>query len=394
MRAPSFRLRQCVISWLALLATPAALANVLPEDRADVLYHRYDGGGVTIDGPSVLVRKRIGDKVSIAANYYIDLVSSASIDVETSASPYEEERTQYSVSADFLNGKSTYSIGYINSEESDYVADTYFVGVSQNMFGDLTTVSFGYKRGDNEVKRNVAGVSDPNFNEEMLTQSFSVGVSQIMTRNLILSANYETITDEGFLRSPYRSVRFLTSATTQALQSEVYPNTRTSNAASIRGKYFLPYRAALDATYRYYTDSWGVRGQTGEIGYTHPLGPWTFEGRFRYYTQTKADFYRDLFPRRDFANFIARDKELSTYDSFNVGVGATYEFKVPRAPWLAKSAVSLKYDFLQVNYDDFRDARQSIGTFGAPPANPVAPGQEELYKLDANVIQVFFSVWF
>ena len=25
---------------------------MLPEDRADVLYHRYEGGGVTIDGPS------------------------------------------------------------------------------------------------------------------------------------------------------------------------------------------------------------------------------------------------------------------------------------------------------------------------------------------------------
>ena len=38
-------------SALALLARAARRAAVLPEDRADVLYHRYDGGGVTIDGP-------------------------------------------------------------------------------------------------------------------------------------------------------------------------------------------------------------------------------------------------------------------------------------------------------------------------------------------------------
>jgi Protein of unknown function (DUF3570) len=390
----AIRAKRLAITWALIALAPAAFATVLPEDRADLLYHRYDGGGVTIDGPSVLVRKSIGDKISLSANYYIDMVSSASIDVETTASPYEEERTQYSVGADILNGKSTYSLGYINSSESDYEADTYYAGVSQSMFGDLTTVSFGFKLGENVVKRNVAGVSDPDFLEEMQTRSFSVGVSQIMTRNLILTFNFETITDEGFLRSPYRSVRFLTTPTTQALQSEVYPNTRTSNAGSIRGKYFLPYRAAIDAGYRYYNDTWGVVGHTGEVGYTHPLGPWTFEAKGRYYKQVKADFYRDLFPRRDFANFIARDKELSTFNSINIGVGATYEFKIPQAPWVQRSAITAKYDYLTVNYDDFRDATKSIGSFGLVPDNPVAPGAEPLYKLNANVIQIFFSIWF
>src|SRR5690349_13466721 len=80
----------------------SSFAGVLPEDRADLLYFRYEGGGVTINGPSMLVRKSIGEHVSVEANHYIDMVSSASIDVETSASPYEDERTQSSLSADFL----------------------------------------------------------------------------------------------------------------------------------------------------------------------------------------------------------------------------------------------------------------------------------------------------
>src|SRR4051812_11932751 len=92
----------------------SAHAGILPEDRADALYFRYDGGGVTINGPSVLVRKSIGEHVSVAANHYIDMVSSASIDVQTSASPYEDERTQTSVSVDFLHGKSTYTAGWVD----------------------------------------------------------------------------------------------------------------------------------------------------------------------------------------------------------------------------------------------------------------------------------------
>src|SRR5690606_13330154 len=44
------------------MAPPPGAAAVLPDDRADVLYHRYDGGGVTIDGPSLLVRKKLKEK--------------------------------------------------------------------------------------------------------------------------------------------------------------------------------------------------------------------------------------------------------------------------------------------------------------------------------------------
>src|SRR5512134_3567539 len=84
------------------LVATATQAAVLPEDRADAMYHRYDGGGVTIDGPSLLMRKKFGEKYAFAANYYMDMVSSASIDVVTTASPYRETRTQGSLGVDVL----------------------------------------------------------------------------------------------------------------------------------------------------------------------------------------------------------------------------------------------------------------------------------------------------
>jgi hypothetical protein len=76
----------------AMLLLGGAHAGVLPDDRADILYHRYDGGGITVDGPSVLVRKKFGDNFSVAYNYYEDMISSASIDVITQASAYKEVR--------------------------------------------------------------------------------------------------------------------------------------------------------------------------------------------------------------------------------------------------------------------------------------------------------------
>ena len=388
-----------LVAFVITCLVGAANAGVLPEDRADVLYFRYDGGGVTINGPSVLVRKSIGEHVSVSANHYIDMVSSASVDVETSASPYDDERTQSSLSVDFLHGKSTYSIGYVNSDESDYKAKTMFGNVSHDMFGDLTTIGFGYKVGKNDVFRNVkiddVKVNDPTFAETMETKSFNVSLTQIITKNLIMSGQYEVITDEGFLRSPYRSVRFFIDPLSQGRQDEIYPNTRSSNAASVRAKYFLPYRAAVDAMYRFYNDTWGVIGHTGELGYVHPLNSkWIFEGRVRYYTQTKADFYSDIFPRADFANFMARDKELATYNAITAGVAATYEFKIDRFPWLAKGQLNLRYDYMTVSYDDFRDARFSLGSFGTLPDTPLAPGTEPLYELKANILQFYISAFF
>jgi hypothetical protein len=101
-------MRKEQICWLtaiiALLAMRGAMAGILPEDRVDLLYHSYDGEGVQVTGPSILVRKGIGNSFSVYGNYYVDTISSASVDVISTASPYEEERTEVSAGVDFLQG--------------------------------------------------------------------------------------------------------------------------------------------------------------------------------------------------------------------------------------------------------------------------------------------------
>jgi hypothetical protein len=263
------------------------------------------------------------------------------------------------------------------------------------MFGDLTTVSLTYKRGWNDVFRNVkladgSKVRDPTFAADTDVRGYAVGLSQILTRNLILGVNYEVITDEGFLNSPYRSVRFADTGAPRgfSLEREIYPRTHTSNAASVRLKYYLPWRAAIDTAFRGFTDTWGVNAWNLDATYTHPWQRWVFDGHVRYYQQTAADFYSDLFPRASSQNFLARDKELATYDAITVGVQATYDFTIPRVRWVQKSSVTARLEHLTINYDDFRDATVT------DPANGVLAGGEPLYKLNANVFQLFVSIWF
>ncbi|MEL7536110.1 MAG: DUF3570 domain-containing protein [Pseudomonadota bacterium] len=378
------------IVWLAMLLTTivfalgarGAEAAVLPEDRVDVLYHRYDGDDITIDGPSVLVRKKIGKNFSLDANYYVDTISSASIDVRVAASRYEEERTQYSVGATYLHNKTIMNAGFVKSDENDFEAETWFVGISQDMFGDLTTVSMSYARGNDIIR----ATGSPDFEETADRQSYSVGLTQVLTRSLIAAVQFETITDEGWLNNPYRFYRFPNETGDGFLTAqEIYPNTRTSNATAVTAKYYLPYRAAVHGRYRYYTDTFGIVAHTGEIGYTHPWGnDWIFSLALRHYTQTQADFYADLFPFQDSQNFLARDKEMSTFQNNTVTLGVVREFDNINFAGLEKGTVNLFWDFTRYTYDNFRDAT----------VQGVVPGTEPLFEFDANVARLYVSFWF
>ena len=371
----------CLISVGLLLAGYGAGAGVLPEDRTDILYHLYDGGGVQIDGPSLLIRKQVAKNVSVVGNYYVDMVSSASIDVVTTASPYREEREQFSLGMDYLHGNTTMSLGYTGSAESDFDASTYSLSISQDMFGDLTTLTLSYALGDDVVGRS----DDETFRRENSRQHYGIGVTQILTRSLITTLNFETITDEGFLNNPYRSVRYADpgSPLGYSYEPEVYPGTRTSNAVGLRARYYLPYRAAVQGEYRFFTDTWDIESHTAAISYVHPMDDWTFTVKYRWHDQSRAHFFSDLFSRSEATNFRGRDKELSPLTSQTLKLAASYEIMSDGWRFIDRGSVNFSIDLLTVDYHAFRDL-----TAGAPV------GEEPFYALDADVVQLFFSFWY
>ncbi|MGH1486815.1 MAG: DUF3570 domain-containing protein [Cellvibrionaceae bacterium] len=403
-----------VTKWLPTLllwiTASAAYAAILPEQRADILYHSYDGGGVTIDGPSVLVRKNINEKFSFSANYYVDMVTSASIDVlvRSEASSYTEERTETSIGVDYLNDRTIMGITLANSSENDYEANTFAFSLSQEFFGDLSTLTMAFILGDDTVRSS----ETDDFESTLDRKRYSIGFSQILSKKLIASFSYETVIDEGFLRNPYRSVRGTLNGTTgfitpgqqranglcenddlsqAAVGSECYPETRNSESFAVRGIYSLTPRSSIRAEYRVFSDSWGVESDNIELRYSRRFGNrWLIELRARQYNQDKgADFYRDFINFGSTGTvrptFFARDKELSQYSSQQLGLGISYTFK-SRNEFLNNSTLSFHWDHITFDYDDFRDFTEQ--------ANGFAPGEEPLYSLDADVIRVFFSAYF
>ena len=91
-----------------------------------------------------------------------------------------------------------------------------------------------------------------------------------------------------------------------------------------------------------------------------------------------------MFPRVDFQNFLARDKELSTFTSQAIRAGVAYDFGREGMGPLDRGRVSFFWDYLFIDYENFNDLR----------VTDVLPGDEPQFSLDANVIQLFISFWY
>ena len=180
-----------------------------------------------------------------------------------------------------------------------------------------------------------------------------------------------------------------------------YPNTRSSNAGSFRAKYFLPYRAALDAMYRFYTDTWGIVGHTGELGYVHPLdtascgGNWIFEGRVRYYRQDSRGFLHGHLPARRLRQLHgARQgtRDLQRHHRRRRRHLRIQDRALPLADQGPDQPALRPHDGQLRRLP--RCHASASASFGMLPEDPLPPGTEPLYKLRANIIQFYISAFF
>jgi len=348
-----------------VLATANAEAVDLPGDRADAMYHSFIGGGVVANGPAILVRKSLEDVVSLSAFNYVDMVSNASIDVVTTASPYKETRVETGVGLDYVYRDALISLTASTSREPDYIADSASIDVAQDFFGGMTTVSLGYSKGWDTVEKH----NDPSFSQPANHWQYRLGATQILTPRWLVSLNTEAIADEGYLQSPYRVARVFGAAV-----PEVDPGTRTSRAATLRVTGSVGAQGAVHAQYRYFWDTWDIRAGTEEVGYSQYVAKrWLLDGFVRHYSQSHAIFYSD-----DFASemtYMSRNRQLSTFN--DLGLGAKGSYSIVREPGRYEIKFTAAYEWMRFHYDDFTDIRTG-----------------KLYSFDANVVELFLTATF
>jgi hypothetical protein len=350
--------------WLALRRTPAAQvaapvaslvggalgtgqagAVTLPEDRAEALFHVYDGGGVTASGPALLVRKSLFDKVSLTGSYYVDMVTNASIDVITTASKFKETRTEYGLGLDYAYRDALINLSVSSSKEPDYHADGFGIDASQEVFGGMTTITLGYSRGKDEVGKK----GDVGFFDYAKHWRYRFGATQILSPRWLASANFEAVSDEGFLGSPYRAARVFGAAV-----PERNPRTRSSRSIKFGTVAEVMPRVALQGSYRYFYDTWGIKAHTIEGGASRYVGEsFLIDAYLRYYKQNHALFYSDNASAE--TTYISRNRQLSTFNSVGAGAKVTYVYR--QVPGKYEIKGHLNYEYVQYKFSDFTDIR-------------------------------------
>lgn len=338
---------------LAIMALSPTLAHsfALPADQADALYHSYDDGDLQTRGMAFAASKQFGTAWSVNGSAGNESIDNATPDILSIGTPYSDSRTEWSVGANLLTENMLLDVRYQSASEDDFDNGTMAVELSSSVFGDMTTLTLGFGRGRDELRR----IDDADFHDYADHRYYRAGLSQALSQTWNFAATYSAALDSGYLGNPYRYARIL-----GVWIPEQMPTTRSGHALTFATQHYLFDHAAVHGTYRYYWDTWAIRAHTLEASYRQDLAPrWAGEVRYRYYTQSEASFYSDNFTQE--YNYYSRDKELSDMSSHSIGMSARLRFLPPSAERLiAYGDIELSYDYITFDYSNYTDVRSGI----------------------------------
>jgi hypothetical protein len=159
-----------------------------------------------------------------------------------------------------------------------------------------------------------------------------VGLTQVISRNLVVQANYSYSMSDGYLTDPYKVLSLVDGTSGDTLLSgvagpshqylfESRPDERTKHSIYGQTKYYMNGRV-LDASYRYMTDDWEIDSHTVDLRYRIPFGTDSFfEPHLRFYTQTEAEFYQlSISDAQPLPSFASADYRLGNFDAITAGL--------------------------------------------------------------------------
>lgn len=311
-----------------------------------------DDDHTTVVSPVVHAQAEVTDDDQVSLGYLADVVTSASVDVVSQASPttVHDVRHQVSVGETHTMGSLIASAGYTFSTEEDYLSHGLALGASKGFFDKDTTIALGYALSLDTVGRS----GDHNFARDLTVHAGTLAYTQILSKRLVAQVSYELAYAAGYQASAYRYVPIGDPGDPpMAAVPETDPDTRVRHAAVIGANYFLPRDSSVQADYRIYHDTWGITSHTfGARYYVSLTDKVELRLRSRLYLQNGAAFYQASYDR--FMRYMTADRELSPLWSETLGAKLT----VALSERLEGEA---KLDAFYYHYDDFPALASRLG---------------------------------
>ncbi|MES2264003.1 MAG: DUF3570 domain-containing protein [Pseudomonadota bacterium] len=281
---------------------------------------------VHVHSPSVALVMPVAGEWSLAGTLTADDVSGATPRYHTAvsgASRMDDQRRAADVAVTRYFARGSLTAGAAYSTENDYVSRALSLLGAISSDNHNTTWSFGIGGSDDAINPVNLIVRD----ESRQTVNFLLGVTQVVTARDLAQLTLTHSHGHGYYSDPYKLL-------------DRRPRERNQNTVLARWNHHY---AGSDGTsrlsYRYYSDSFGIRAHTLGGEYVQPLGQgWSVTPSARLYTQGAADFYFDpVYDARLGAPFPAgflnnptrdssEDQRLSAFGAVTLGIKIARQF--------------------------------------------------------------------
>jgi hypothetical protein len=248
------------------------------------------------------------------------------------------------------------TVGFANSRESDYVSNGWSLNTVTDFNEKNTSLLLGYGRTDDTINEEKLGWTVKRFKTG---NDFLVGVNQLINPDTAVTANVSYGQSHGFESDPYKIV----STTMLDLDPGFYytvPENRPTKKDKVSvfvglNHNFERWHGALEGSYRFYHDTFGISSHTLSLLWLQKLGEHVIlQPSLRFYRQSAADFYYFDLDKAGIvtsyepvlgetgtgrAPFYSSDYRLSRMQTLDAGLKIVWQIK----PWIEVDAAYNRY---------------------------------------------------
>lgn len=348
-----------VATLLALLAPRGARA----ENSISYKYEDYreSGGRIAVKTQGAYAQQDIGVDTHLKLEGVLDSIAGATPDGEPAPAgsnqvpltEMHERRKAWNADLSHQFRRVSVAIGTGNSRESDYISNGWSVNTVTDFNQKNTELLLGVAGTDDKIR---VFYSSRAPRQRKHTNDLIAGVTQLLDPNTAVSLNVTWGRQNGYLSDPYKLV---------LKSSEIFPGvflplTYSENRPAYREKWialvglnraFPNLHGALDATYRFYHDTFDTDAHTVDLAWFQQLGEkFVLRPSFRFYDQSRAAFYYYDLNRtsiqpvpgapRTGGPFYSSDYRLSALHTYDYGLKLIWN---PTSTWQFDVAVE-QYD--------------------------------------------------
>jgi hypothetical protein len=345
VRIAPFTTRCWTVALLIGLAQPR---HARAEDAVSYKYQDYreSGGRIAVQVHGAMIEKDFGTATKLKVHGIIDSIAGATPTGEPPRTPgadvplsmMEEEREAWGADLSRVFGELTLTAGIASSRESDYVSTGWSVNALRDFNARNTTLSLGIAGTSDDVK-----VFHQLERADKRSLDIIAGITQLLDKRTSVTLNVTRSHASGYLSDPYKLVEQIGEVFPGVFLRRTFPENRPDS----RTKWLVlggvnravpALHAAVDASYRFHRDDYGMTSHTLNVEWYQKLGEHvTLRPHIRVMRQSAADFYRVTLTGASFTPqstptgrgpFYSADYRLSELQTTNWGLKLIWE---PRA---------------------------------------------------------------